>query len=450
MGGFRIKNSMPNSFQNLKRYLKMPEMKIFWLFLFLIFLIFVIDAVYLNLFWAFLSLAIFLAVGALMFVINLKAAKANYELRLEKNKLDYIVSNLRDGVIIYDKDFKIVFFNKGAQVIFGLDAKEMIGQRLSPDSAADPKLNVLAKIIFQSLAPVVVRLSLEDEYPQIVDISFDDPHLELRVATNRLMDDGGQATGFLKIVSDRTREVDLLKSKSEFVSIAAHQLRTPLSAVNWAFQSLQDEELADSQKELAATGLAAANNLMKIIEGLLSVTKIEEGKFGYNFQEVDLVSFLQSAITQVEPVAREYGVKVFMESPSETSIAAAIDAEKMSLVMANLLENAIQYNVPNGQVVISAERRADSPFIQVNVADTGIGIPQEDVSKLFTKFFRAENARTKITGGSGLGLYIVKNIIRRHGGQVWAESTLGRGSIFHFTLPIDPRLIPSREVGYEE
>lgn len=428
----------------------MPEMKIFWLFLFLVFLIFAIDAVYLNLFWAFLSLVIFLAVGALMFVINLKAAKANYELRLEKNKLDYIVSNLRDGVIIYDKDFKIVFFNKGARVIFGLDAKEIIGQRLSPDSAADPKLNVLAKIIFQSLAPVVVRLSLEDEYPQIADILFDDPHLELRVATNRLMDDGGQTTGFLKIVSDRTREVDLLKSKSEFVSIAAHQLRTPLSAVNWAFQSLQDEKLTDSQQELAATGLAAASNLMKIIEGLLSVTKIEEGKFGYNFQAVDLVSFLQSAITQVEPVAREYGVKVFMESPSETSIAAAIDAEKMSLVMANLLENAIQYNVPNGQVVISAERRADSPFIQVNVADTGIGIPQEDVSKLFTKFFRAENARTKITGGSGLGLYIVKNIIRRHGGQVWAESTFGRGSIFHFTLPTDSRLIPPREVVYEE
>ena len=136
-----------------------------------------------------------------------------------------------------------------------------------------------------------------------------------------------------------------------------------------------------------------------------------------------------------------------MEPPAESPLEAEIDAEKFGLAISNLLENAIKYNVPNGQAVVSLNRQPDAPFLQVNIADTGLGIPPEAMDKLFSKFFRAENALTKETTGSGLGLYIVKNIINRHGGQVWAESEIGRGSVFHFTLPTDPRLIPQREIS---
>ena len=296
------------------------------------------------------------------------------------------------------------------------------------------------------MAPLVVRQSPEGLYPQIVDISFNDPILELRVITDRVKDENGQPAGFLKIIHDQTREVELLKSKSSFITVAAHQLRTPLSAVIWAYQSLQNDKLSDSQKELIQTGLAAANNLLKIVEDLLNISKIEEGMFGYNFKKIDLVSLLNSILDQTIPVAKEYNVNVYMETPAESVLEIEADVEKLTLAISNLLENSMKYNVPNGQVVVSLEKKTDAPFVEVRVADTGMGIPKEDLDKIFTKFFRSEGALKKETGGSGLGLYIVKNIINRHGGQVWVESEVSRGSIFHFTLPTDPRLIPEKEI----
>lgn len=118
--------------------------------------------------------------------------------------------------------------------------------------------------------------------------------------------------------------------------------------------------------------------------------------------------------------------------------------------MFNLLDNAIRYNIKNGEVILTVERLQDKPFIQVSVKDTGIGIPPESVKKIFNKFFRADNAIKAAPNGSGLGLYIVRNIIRRHGGEIWVESELNRGATFYFTLPIDQKLIPLKEVVYEE
>ena len=283
-------------------------------------------------------------------------------------------------------------------------------------------------------------------YKEIVDISFSDLPLQLRVITDRIKNEKGEVAGFLKIIHDQTRETELLKSKNDFIAVAAHQLRTPLSAVIWAYQSLKNEKLTDVQKEFVETGLAAANNLLKIVEDLLNISKIEEGMFGYKFQKVDLIAFLQSILDQASPVAKEYNIKIYLEPPKEISLEVEIDTEKLTLAVSNLLENAIKYNLPNGQVVVSVERREESPFAEIKISDTGIGIPKESMDKLFTKFFRAENALPKETTGSGLGLYIVKNIITRHGGQIWAESEIGRGSVFHFTLPTDSRLIPQREV----
>lgn len=389
---------------------------------------------FLNIFLVVLAIAGGIAAAVLFSKLNQKAKELN-RLRIEKSRLDNIIASMSDGVLIYDSDFKILLFSGAAENIFNLSAKEVVGQKIVPESARNPKLEVLTKVIYQSLAPLVIRQSPEGVYPQIADISFVTPRLELRIITDQVKDERGQPTGFLKIVQDRTRELDLLKSKSEFITVAAHQLRTPLSAVSWAYQSLNNENLNDSQKELVNTGLAAANNLLKIVEDLLNISKIEEGRFGYNFSKINLVSFLQSALEQAVPVAKEYGVKVYLEPPKEAVMELEADPEKLGLAISNLLENAIKYNVPSGQAVVSVERQSEAPFVEVRVADTGLGIPPEAMDKIFTKFFRAENAVTKEATGSGLGLYMVKNIINWHGGQIWAESEIGRGSVFHFTLP---------------
>jgi len=120
------------------------------------------------------------------------------------------------------------------------------------------------------------------------------------------------------------------------------------------------------------------------------------------------------------------------------------------MVLFNILDNALRYNIQNGEVVVAVERLSGQPFVQVSVKDTGVGIPAGEMKKLFGKFFRAENVVKMVPEGSGLGLNIAKNIIKRHGGQIWAESEIGRGSTFYFTIPTDPSLIPPKEVVYGE
>jgi signal transduction histidine kinase len=126
-----------------------------------------------------------------------------------------------------------------------------------------------------------------------------------------------------------------------------------------------------------------------------------------------------------------------------------IDPKQLSLVAANLLENAIRYNTENGEVTVKIDKVQDKPFVVISVKDTGIGVPPDAVGKLFTKFYRADNAVKSQTEGSGLGLYIARGIVLAHGGQIWAESELNRGTTISFTLPTDPALVPRHEASSE-
>lgn len=419
-----------------------PEIVAFYIFLLSAAILLIIGFLFLEFAWFAISLTIVFLSAIALFIVAVRETDANLRLKLEKSRLDNIISSMTDGVIIYDDKFRILLFSGGAETIFNVSSKEVVGKEFLPENVDDPRLGVLARIIFQSLAPLVVRRTPEGVYPQIVDVSFEEPHLELKVITDRIRNESGEEIGFLKIVHDQTREVDLLKSKGEFITVAAHQFRTPLSAVSWAFQSLKNEPLTESQKEIVNTGLAAASNLAEIVEDLLDISRVEEGRFGYNFRRMDVIKFLQSALDQVVPIAREYNINIYMEQPKDAALMVYADPEKLSLVISNLLENAIKYNVANGQVVVSVAQQEGTPFVQINVADTGMGIPEEAMGRLFSKFFRAENAISKETSGSGLGLYITQNIVRKHGGQIWAESAINRGTAFHFTLPTDQRLIP--------
>lgn len=372
---------------------------------------------------------------------------------LDQKHLSQIVDDLRDGVVAYDQNYKILVFNRAAEQILGLKASEVVGQSFTlkiREGGSTARFRILLTLLFPALAQMIVRRSEPGAYPQVVDISFEEPPLELRVTTNKMTDAQGKVIGFVKLIHDRTRELTLLRSKSEFIAIASHQLRTPLSGLNWALEGLKNESLSGSEKELVVQAIAAVNRLRKISEDLLDVAKIEEGKFGYNFQEFDIVPFLENTLAQAKSVASQYRVRVFLEPPKEGSLTTIGDPQKLSLVIANLTDNAIKYNIPNGEVIVSVERLKDKPFIHVSVRDTGIGIPPEELKKAFTKFFRAANAVKVAVEGTGLGLYIAKNIIRRHGGEIWVESTPNRGSTFHFTLPTNPTLIPAKEYVYEE
>lgn len=430
-------------------YLTMPEMRPFWYFLPLAIVLLGINAVYLDPIWVAITGGIFLVMGSIILLNGIRIARLNGEIKIERNELGSIMANLFDGLIAYDQNFKVVMMNKAAEQLTGVSATEVMGKMMSPEYAKDAKFTLLAQIMYPSIAPSVVRRTEGGTYPQVVDMSFANPAMELRVTTDRIVDPNGVLLGFVKIMHDRTREVSMLKSKSEFIEVAAHQLRTPLTSINWIFESLAKETMPDSQKEMVDMGVVAASNILKTVNDLLDVSQIEEGRYGYKFQDIDVNVFVEEVLSQMMPYAKEMGINLYLKK-ADAPVNVSIDPQKLSIVFANLVSNAIKYNIENGEVTVTIAKQADAPYVEVTVKDTGIGIPSEEIQRLFTKFFRADNAQKTVADGTGLGLYITKNIVRRHGGDIWAESQLSRGSTFHVTIPTDPTLIPQTEMGATE
>ena len=185
----------------------------------------------------------------------------------------------------------------------------------------------------------------------------------------------------------------------------------------------------DDQRQLVNSGLESSSYVLKIVNDLLDASQMEEGKFGYSFEKIEISKFIEDIVGKAKELSDMAGIKIYFQKSAE-AIEVNIDSQKLGMVLFNLIDNAIRYNVKNGQVIVSVEKQSDKPYVQIEVKDTGIGIPQESLLKLFDKFFRSENAIKLVPNGSGLGLYIARNIIRRHGGEIWAESEINRGSIF--------------------
>jgi two-component system sensor histidine kinase VicK len=432
-------------------YLRLPEMRIFWIFLPLLIIIGVISFLYFPLVLAFWSIGILLTIIIITFINSLSLTKSNLEVRREKQQLQSVISGITDGVIAYDQNFKIMVFSKSAENIFNLNSKDVVGREFTPQDIQNPEYVLLVKTLFPALAPVMVNISEPGAYPQVVDLSFKDPDLEFRVATSPIKDLDNQTLGFVKIVRDQTRDVQLLKSKSEFLTVASHQLRTPLTSLRWIFESLsKDQSLNEDNKKFAQDGLELSEKMVKIVNDLLSAATLEEGRFDYNFEETDIIDFTDKILSEAEVQAKQLGIKLYFDQPKETLPKVLIDVQKLGMVFSNLLSNAIRYNVKNGEVFISIGKLEDKPYLEIAIKDTGIGISQEDIGKLFGKFFRASNAIENQTEGTGLGLYIAKNIIEAHGGKIWAESEINHGSIFYFTLPTDPNLVPRRASSFSQ
>ena len=445
--GTDTKNPMPPSLK--KSYLKAPEMRPFWYFLPLAIVLLGINAFYLRAEWIVITAGIFAVMGSIIFLNGVRIIRLNGEIKLERNELGSIVANLLDGLVAYDQNFKVVMMNKAAGQLLGLTAAEAVGTRITPENAKDPKFALLTQILYPSIAPLVVRRTEGGVYPQVVDMSFTNPSIEFRITTDRITDPSGTVLGFVKIIHDRTREIAMLKSKSEFIEVAAHQLRTPLTSINWIFESLAKVPLPDEQREMVSMGVVAASNILKTVNDLLDVSQIEEGQYGYNFQAMDINIFAETVLAELMAYAKEMGIKLYLKK-SQNPVDVTIDPQKLGIVLANLVSNAVKYNIENGDVTVEIKKLDDKPYVEISVKDTGIGIPADEMQRLFTKFFRADNAQKTVADGSGLGLYITKNIVRRHGGDIWAESQLNRGSIFHVTIPTDPTLIPPKEMAFSE
>lgn len=424
----------------------------FWIFLVLLLLSLGVTLAYVPIFWKAVSIVIFLAAALVIFISSIKTARANFETKLQKSLLDTTIESLQDAVIAFDNEGTMLIFNKTAETLFALKTADVIGKKFDPGLAQkEPRFALLAQILYPSLAPVMVERSEPGEGLHMVDVTFENPYLELRVVTVPMTDSAGNETGTIKVVRNMTRQIQLLKSKNEFITVASHQLRTPLTAINWVFQEATRKGIEETERaDLLKTGAAATSKLTKIVNDFLDIAKMEEGKYGYQYEETDIVPFIERAVEAAQLLAKQYKITVYFEKP-KGELKMPIDVQKIGIVISNLIDNAIKYNVQDGTVTVRIRPLTGEPFVEISVEDTGVGISPEDINKLFTKFFRAENTMKMATEGSGLGLYLVKNIIEQHGGKIWAESSLGRGTKIMFTLPTNKSLIPKQEgqVGIE-
>lgn len=235
--------------------------------------------------------------------------------------------------------------------------------------------------------------------------------------------------------NQRLEELDTLKS--EFVSVAAHQLRTPLASIRWSLTALGEKEtgaLNGEQRKILDGAHKVTLLLIDLINDLLSVARIEEGRFGYRFIRQPLKAIIADVAPRFEKTAGEKGVRLTVKMPEGDQLALTLDGEKIAMAIDNILDNAIKYTPPGGSVALAVTRAKDAVLLKVK--DSGIGIPKDQLPRIFNKFFRADNALLFQTSGTGLGLYVVKNVVDAHGGTVALESTEGKGTTVIISLPI--------------
>lgn len=392
------------------------------------------------------AVAVFLLVLFLWNYRNLlRTSKLFYN---EKREREAILRSLSDGVLEYDSNSRIVLMNPKAEEFLGVKFAEVKNTAITPELASEnSKMKGLVELTYPALA---LYASPAKEIPgtpaRAMEVHLSSPELKLIVTLTNVVDEDGNVKGFLKVLHDISREQLVARIKSEFVSIAAHQLRTPLSAIKWTLRLLIDGDagaLSKEQMDFLGKGYEINERMIKLVNDLLNAARIEEGRFGYDFKEMNLEVFLESICQNLSSFASSKSVNLKFEKKVNVFPSIYADSEKLSLALENLLNNAIKYTPAAGAVTLALSK--DGDYAIIKISDTGVGIPLAEQKRIFSKFFRASNVIRMETEGTGLGLFIVKNIIKRHGGEISFVSEANKGTVFTVKLPLKKELVPEAE-----
>lgn len=354
------------------------------------------------------------------------------EITIERDKVQSILNSLEDGIIMMDAGKRVILMNPPAR-----DILRFYGDVFGPELRKEDFPRAFGKLI-QTIReqPEAKRLGQE------VVIQEGENKSIIQVDSIPIYAADGSIVSWVKVLRDVTREKELDEIKSDFISVAAHQLRTPLAALKWFFKMMREGdagEVTEKQADLLDKAFDRSNEIIEIVNNLLDISEIEEGRFPYEFGEYNITEIIDSIIQGTQIDAEHKGVKLKFEKPDGNIPPVEVDKQKIRTALQNLVDNAVKYSPRNSTVTISVEIKNNRYFI--TVADEGIGIPKEEQQKIFSKFFRGRNAKEKETTGSGLGLYIVKNVVSRHRGQLWFQSELNKGTSFFISLPIQKKYL---------
>ena len=340
----------------------------------------------------------------------------------EINKVLAVLAYFTDGVLVFDHNKKISLINPQAENIFGVKKEEVLGKPLF-------QLNE-----FPNFKPLVSLLGGEIQEFQKKEVVIN-KNLILEVSSSHIAA-GSQKAGTLIVLHNITREKLVETMKSEFVTLAAHQLRTPTSAVKWSLRMLLDGDLGkmpEEQRKVIEEAYQTNDKAIQLLNDLLNVARIEEGKFLSKIVSSDLGGLIKSVVQTYAEEIKKKKINFSLEFSDASLPKIMLDVDKMRMALENIIDNAVRYTLPGGKIAISVS--VGKKEIEVKIKDTGIGIPEDRQNKIFSKFFRAENAMKIETEGTGLGLFIAKYIVEAHDGRIWFESEPGKGSVFCLTLP---------------
>lgn len=333
-----------------------------------------------------------------------------------------------EHVIITDPEGMILYANKAAEELTGYSRAEMLGKR--------PSLwgNQMSREFYHKMWKTIK----EDKRvfrAELTNRRKSGQEYAVNLFISPVLDEKGNVKFFVGVERDITKEKETDRAKTEFVSLASHQLRTPLSAMNWYNEMLMSGDLGAltaKQKEYLAEIYRGSKRMGELVDALLSVSRIELGTFALEAQEIDLCDVGKDVLRDLDQEIK--AKKLAISCPGiEHSVRFSIDPRLARIILQNLLSNAVKYTPPGGRVTL--EMRIENETLAIAVSDTGIGIPGEQQGRMYEKFFRADNVRTTDTTGTGLGLYIVKSLLDTAGGTIRFESEEGKGSVFTVTVP---------------
>jgi len=369
--------------------------------------------------------------------LEIKVKERTEEINRSKIHTETIIENLTIGLVEHDDKFKISRMNTAAEHILNVKRGDALN-KIIPKNNKNTKYPALSAILYLPKSKDI-QIKTAHKNTKLHEVTLRYPSKKvLQVTTVPFTSDtpDGNRKKYIKLIRDITQEKEIDEAKSNFISIAAHQLRTPLSAIKWVFAlalSGNLGKLTEMQKEMFEKGSKSNENMIHIVNDLLDVSRIEKGSYGYSLKENNIIDLVNEVVDASKFTTKEKKLEFKVLAPEKPIPKFLFDKERIKIVLQNILDNAITYTQSGGEIKIYVLNEEDKVIIKIE--DNGMGISPEDLKKVFTKFFRSKKAVHIETDRSGLGLFIAKEIIEAHKGKLEIESKEKEGSVVIITLP---------------
>jgi PAS domain S-box-containing protein len=361
---------------------------------------------------------------------DLDRAVAVEKLKESEQRQQAILASIADGVVITDAEGVVVSMNRAMERMVGWRREEVQGRAYDN---VFPLVDTWGQLIaadkeflgraIRAREPVVSRGF------DVALLTRDGRRVPVSVAAAPILDEEGELLGGVDVIRDVSHEREVDQLKSSLISTVSHELRTPLTMIQGFSELLLTREVDEkNSREALEKIVASAKRLGRLIEDLLSVSRIESGRLEVRLDSVDVAHVVED-VTALFGRDRKVRIDLDNELPSVMA-----DGELLIRILTNLLSNAVKYSSAESPISVAA--RSTDSSVEVSVSDQGIGMAKEETERLFEKFFRADHPEVRSAGGTGLGLYITKNLVEMQGGRIWADSEPGRGTTFRFTLPL--------------